>query len=245
MKKISKFKFIFTSALLTCAPLSAVSCLYENDKTVVYSKEFSNNNWTNEKTRFASSLPKEQQIPALIEFENKLYDTVLLNYSLTKMEPFIQGTFIVNNDHIKVTISNSYIIGENDRSLTINQNVVNSVKDARVKQELTSNLNELKSLVDSYYAKQLPNQFGISKIINSSNKSLEQKDDKVKNTEKRIKSLINIVDSLVYWDTTDPNKVITKELVEKVVENFVKDTPFYAYYLESLDLQGKSSIKEE
>ncbi|WAM07965.1 hypothetical protein [Mycoplasmopsis cynos] len=124
MKFNKKIKFILIGSILTAAiPFTAVSCLYENDKTVLYAKSFVKENGFLVKNKVA-----DQKNTVLKEFEDKLYKSNFLTYNFSSLIlSFKVNNFTIDNKHYAQKLQN--IISLKDDKLSKNQENYDNFKN--------------------------------------------------------------------------------------------------------------------
>ncbi|WP_322950121.1 hypothetical protein RRG52_00120 [Mycoplasmopsis cynos] len=260
MKFNKKIKFILIGSILTAAiPFTAVSCLYENDKTVLYAKSFVKENGFLVKTKVA-----DQKNTVLKEFEDKLYKSNFLTYNFSSLIlSFKVNNFTIDNKHYAQKLQN--IISLKDDKLSKNQENYDNFKNII---KITSN--GFKNYVKANQSANKRAIDDIKKIINFNEivlKDFEKKYQELENeikkyneivgskdkktlleiskaefsdtntnsaieVEKVIKNLINSLSNIEIYNikVNDFQYVITYDKVRKVLENFVKNTPFAMYY---------------
>ncbi|EIE42051.1 hypothetical protein MCANUFG4_01393 [Mycoplasmopsis canis UFG4] len=259
MFKINKkIKFLFTSSIFAAAiPFTAVSCLYENDSTVVYAKSFIKENGFLDKERVANKNNK-----VLLDFENNLYTTNFLTYDFSSINlRFKFNRIEINNKHLSKKIEN--LLDIKDKSISIIQNkylelqkIIQQGKED-YKKYLTNNpskndqntndikllLNEndlvlnnfdkkielVKDKINEYYNKNKGTKT-LKEILKLDFEDREET-EAIKN-EKFIKSNLSSILNVNVYDLTleKLDLVITYDQIEEILENFVKNTPWAAYY---------------
>ncbi|VEU73284.1 Uncharacterised protein (plasmid) [Mycoplasmopsis gallopavonis] len=124
MRKMKKFTLLFSSALVSAAlPFSLVSCLRSEDKTVQYAQEYFSNNPYQRRPKLTKT-NSNYHISNLIKFENDLYNSNILTYTLSTFNFNLKGDHLVNNDHLKRGSSGLFT----NSNQTINKIVVPQVK---------------------------------------------------------------------------------------------------------------------
>ncbi|WP_025755618.1 hypothetical protein [Mycoplasmopsis cricetuli] len=220
MKKTKLFKYPLITLVFLGFSTTSVSCLYENDPTVLYAKKFQKENAFTVKNRVA---PKENK--KLVNFENELFNSKKLEYNFNNFNYKPENrNFEINNDHLIVKIKNGYTLTKNEQ-IILNQAVVDAITDAKAKSNYQNLLTNLQNQISNY--------------LNSKDHSVSIKDIKNKNFDEgsvnnqilELNKTFNLIDQFFYYDLTDSSQIINKEDVFKIVENYLKDTPFYAKYL--------------
>ncbi|WBP84261.1 hypothetical protein [Mycoplasmopsis edwardii] len=260
MKKVfnKKFKFIFAGSILTSMiPLTAVSCLYEKDDTVVYAREFLQENPFLSKTRVAN-----QNNKVLKNFEDNLYTTNILTFDFSIIDlRFKFNTMKVNNEHLVQTIDNivkiegqnislnqknydkfkklinetetnfyKYIASHSDLSQRTNDDIVLLINQNKlISQDFDKKFEELKELINEY-----KNDYKGTKSLLEILKTIfaTDKTSSIIELEKKIQSSLSslLSKSIYYIHVNDFDQVVTYDQLDAIVQNFVKNTPWAAYY---------------
>nr|WP_322959029.1 hypothetical protein [Mycoplasmopsis canis]WQQ12425.1 hypothetical protein RRG48_00025 [Mycoplasmopsis canis] len=259
MLKINKkIKFLFTSSVLAATiPFTAVSCLYENDNTVVYAKTFIKENGFLDKDRVANKNNK-----VLVDFENNLYTTNFLTYDFSSINlRFKFNRLEINNKHLAKKLEN--LLEIKDKSISVVksnyeqlQKIVNQSKEDYEKylknnsSKNEQNTNDIKLLlnenqlvlndfdkkvelvnekINEYYNKNKGTKT-LREILKLDSEDREET-EAIKN-EKFIKSNLSSILSVNLYDLSYEklDLVITHDQIEEILENFVKNTPWAAYY---------------
>lgn len=259
MLKINKkFKFIFGSTVFgALIPMTAVSCLYDNDKTVIFAKTFAKENGFLDKQRVAD--PKNR---TLVKFEDELYKANYLTYTFSSINlRFKQTRFEINNKHLQTKINNLVTISgktatKNETNYNQFKNLItqtesnyqsylanNSDKTAENTNDIQILLNQNKLVLNDFDTKFeiLTNLINEYYKQNNGTKSLSEilkldfgggvETAAIKN-EQAIKSNLSAILSATIYNIPlrDFNQVITYQAVQEVLENYVKDTPWATYY---------------
>ncbi|QDF64778.1 hypothetical protein [Mycoplasma nasistruthionis] len=234
-----KFKFNFkkklplligSSVLATSAPLLAVSCLYENNTTVLYAKKFINNNGLIVKQKVAD--PKK---PALVNFENALFNSNLLTYTFSGFDYSIKSKIDINNEHLNHHVKNLFVF--ENHLFSKNQTALDSITISEQRQKIEPLLDKLITLGNELIQEQKSQNlivFNTAEKIVSWSENTSDKKPSLPEKYKELSSLISQVKNFSYYDLSDLTSYVTKQDVENVVNNFLKDTPFYSKYLQSL-----------
>ncbi|SYV97046.1 Uncharacterised protein, partial [Mycoplasmopsis edwardii] len=256
MKKVfnKKFKFIFAGSILTSMiPLTAVSCLYEKDDTVVYAREFLQENPFLSKTRVAN-----QNNKVLKNFEDNLYTTNILTFDFSIIDlRFKFNTMKVNNEHLVQTIDNivkiegqnislnqknydkfkklinetetnfyKYITSHPDLSQRTNDDIVLLINQNKlISQDFDKKFEELKELINEY-----KNDYKGTKSLLEILKTIfaTDKTSSIIELEKKIQSSLSslLSKSIYYIHVSDFDQVVTYDQLDAIVQNFVKNTPW-------------------
>ncbi|MFV8471453.1 coiled-coil domain-containing protein [Mycoplasma sp. B6188] len=264
--KFKKLPLILGSvAAAGLIPFSAVSCMYDDNPTIIYSKKFINDNGFSVKKHIASA-----EKPNLVEFENNLFNGRLLTYTFVNFKISPQSIVEVNNDRYKVTIKDVFTVNYKTNEIAADAKKIARIPGAdnqkRIEQEIIQLNADLKQYIasakDSTFYPNIPAQYRTLKgLIDAANmprevfnsiKFLEYDDegkvviDKEKNKPREDGEAKKVVAKLVialkalreytYLDQEQFSKqIVTEADAKAVVENFLKDTPFYATYLNSLN----------
>ncbi|MFV8473843.1 coiled-coil domain-containing protein [Mycoplasma sp. Z407A] len=246
-------------------PFSAVSCMYDDNPTIIYSKKFISDNGFSVKKHIASA-----EKPNLVEFENNLFNGRLLTYTFVNFKINPQSIVEVNNDRYKVTIKDVFTVNYKTNEITADPKKIEKIpgvdNQKKIEQEIIQLNEQLKQYIasakDVTFYPNIPSEYRTLKglieaaemprdVFNSI-KFLEYDDDgKVvidKDTKKPredsdakkvVAKLVIALKGLreyTYLDQEQFSKqIVTEADAKAVVDNFLKDTPFYATYLNSLN----------
>ncbi|WLP85827.1 hypothetical protein [Mycoplasma seminis] len=263
--KFKKLPLILGAMTVTgIIPLSAVSCMYDDDPTIVYARKFIKDNGFEVKKRIA---PKEK--PNLVEFENNLFNSKLLIYTFVSFKISPQSIVEVNNNNYKVTINDLYTSNFSKNEINLNDKQIKKIPDAATQTKISEAINKLKAQIanyiqnvaDSTYNPNIPNQYrnlkGLieaaamprdvfnsikfleydddGKVINDSETGKPREDSEAKKIVAALVGPLRELKDYTYLDQEHyKENIVTEADAKAVVENFLKDTPFYATYLESL-----------
>ncbi|TDV24153.1 hypothetical protein BCF59_0101 [Mycoplasmopsis mustelae] len=242
-------RFLITSLVASPLPFTAVSCLYQNNPTIRYAEDFANENGFIIKDRVA-----DQKIQQLVEFENKLYNSNFLQYTFANVSLRLkQSTLTIDNSHLLKKITNLFKTEGNGVELnqeklklienqtkkiqellktyqTRNNATIPEVEDiiARNQSEIDNIKSQNEKIIEKL--KEYQNLQGSKKTVTEMlyHKYSSKETTPADNLEQEIISIFNSLKEVEFYEITNLSLVITKDKVMKIVENFIKDTPFAA-----------------
>ncbi|MGZ9755513.1 hypothetical protein ACXYRR_01095 [Mycoplasma sp. 246B] len=257
-----KIKYLLFTTLSSCVvPLTAVSCLYQGDKTIQYAKDWVQQNGFNIKQRVA-----DKNIPTLVKFENNLYTANWLAYTYSDVDIRYQNLNVsINNSFLKTSLPT--IITTAGKGVAFNQDNINFLANSillmqynfdqynkkhkyqRQGQDLINSniilLNDIHTKqkqilekLDAYH--KINGKRSVAQILVHKYGTNEAGDDI--DLEKQILTLYQSLSKIEYYQIDDFNKVITEDKVKSIVYNFIKDTPL-AVGINYVDYANKEQLE--
>ncbi|MHA3796008.1 coiled-coil domain-containing protein [Mycoplasma sp. VS31B] len=270
----NKFKklplFLGAFGALSALPLSAISCMYNDNPTVVYAQKFIDNNGFIVKDRIAST-----KKPNLVQFENDLFNSKFLTYTFTNFYLEPQSIVKVNNKNYEVTVDNLYSADNKNNQLIIQESKINKLPSEDVKNDIKEKITKLNASLAEYFEKIAKNDSDVENIpsgfrtlqglidatympratftalkfivydengqpVKFFNEEKQKWEDKVDNDAKRLVSVLvndlKNVFSYTWLDTVHyKDQIVTEQDVKEVVENFLKNTPYYSAYIDNMN----------
>ncbi|WP_036464191.1 AAA family ATPase [Mycoplasmopsis sturni] len=220
------FKLFVGSVAVGASPLVAMSCLYENEPSVLFANKYKFDNAYLRKPRIA-----QNDIQPLKDFENQLFNNVIVEYSFDAFSYNLGKTFTLNNDHLKVIAPKTYNFNEKDNAFEYLENSIQNNDNAieEVRKDITEINAIWKNLFPEYNAEA---QLFLSKIEKAIKLSLGSKVLGLNEEETSFYNGLSKLINFSYYNFGHPEQIITYEKVENIVKNYLKDTPFYAKFLE-------------
>lgn len=252
MNRIKKLKSILLlTSISTITSLSAVSCFYNNDRTVKYAREFIKENGFKVKDRVITNNAKLQN------FENELYNSKYLSYTFENVGLKYEKDFQISNSHFLTAIGD--FVEPVSENILINETKLNNFKEnlnqikssyignnqthldlfesnEQIYQKLINDISSLRDKVLEYKNYNLSNNESKKTFsIIAKYKFKESESSDLNKIEREIQRLIPSINNVMYYNITDYSQVITLQQITDIVKNFVKNTPLAIYYQTYLD----------
>ncbi|VEU76514.1 hypothetical protein [Mycoplasmopsis columboralis] len=227
MKKKNLFKFLFASVAVTSTSAFVASCLYENHPTVVYAKSYRDNNAFLNKQKVAT----QYNIPSLVQAENELFKSKILTLNLKNVSLGIENSFSANNNHIRVFLNDTLSVQTKD--VNANAEIINGIQNDNAVKLYNQFLSNLKEKIKQYYQSH-PDGKTVADLLKIDYNETNPNKIQYSPEEKEIYTLFNNINSFSYLNKSDDNKVLTVEKFQQVVSNYLKGTPLYTKFIESL-----------
>ncbi|MFV9451511.1 hypothetical protein ACNF36_01090 [Mycoplasma sp. 4463] len=264
MKKLfskKAFPFLLGTAAVVTMPLTAVSCLYEDDVTVKFAKNYDVNNSfvkrTQERSKDADVIAKFkewEQKPGLIQFFKELDNSNVMTYTFTYWDFLFKNSFDIKNDDVKIVADKLYTISENHKSISVDEKVFSeTLKDANndAKDKARTLVGSVATLLNDYYASKDTNTKHPTEKVEDFEKVAIQKLtakqlEDAGYSEKQI-AIVSKIDSLmkVVFFNEDPAKFISLEDVKEALKIYFKNSPFMDAIIEDETRDSNSRILKQ
>ncbi|MFU2193216.1 hypothetical protein [Mycoplasma sp. 4079] len=236
--------FLLGAATIATMPLATVSCLYEDNKTVLYAKNYENNNVFIKRKQDRNT--DEEVIkkinewkvwkPSLVELLNKFDDNNVMTYTFTYWDFLFKNRFEVNNDNLKIHVDKFYVINPDSKSISVNEDLFkNKLAHVaeNVKEKFRSLVISTNEAIVEYFKK--PSTKGVDSI-SAIEALVAMTDDLLKKQEYTsehisLKSKISsIINKNVFIE--DAKRYISPEDVKEALTIYFKNTPFMDVIIE-------------
>ncbi|QKT05358.1 hypothetical protein [Mycoplasma sp. OR1901] len=219
--KFKKIKFLIGGVVLTTlAPLSTVSCFYDNDNSVKFSDKFVKNNlFNNVAFNPVEGYFKNNEAYKQREFINNIIKTKKLTYTFSNVDVALPNIVSVDNEHLRKKFNDFYLIENNN--LKINDQKITEYKNKFDTFTEKRNQEKEKYENNSYILERIEYVDELSKINFTSLDVLKNTIDELKNNIKEYKALepnkehktLSRIKKYIFNDKRDTGILVEKERI--------------------------------
>ncbi|MFV8479414.1 hypothetical protein ACNQ2L_00180 [Mycoplasma sp. T193] len=265
MNKKINFKkaklFLGSFAAMAILPVSAVSCFYRDDTTVLYAEKFISKDGNGFSAKEPLTNQAKYNKPNLVKFENDLVTkSKLLKYNFSNFIYSPQNSVSVDNNNYLKDFKNLFTPNYKTEQLDINQNNIDKIDNEVIRADALKKIKDLNATLATYLKdikankkeyKAIPsifrsfsglleatqlttdafNSFKFPTVKPNGSLDNEVEDTELKGYVKGIVEELSSYSSVKTFSFPKPEDEITEADVKAVVEHFLQDTPFYAAYL--------------
>ncbi|MFV8470221.1 hypothetical protein [Mycoplasma sp. VS509_3] len=265
MNKKINFKkaklFLGSFAAMAILPVTAVSCFYRDDSTVLYAEKFISKDGNGFSAKEHLTSQEQYNKPNLVKFENDLITkSKLLKYNFSNFIYSPQNSVSVDNNNYLKDFKNLFTPNYKTEQLDINQANIDKIDNEAIRADALKNIKELNATLAEYLKgikankkeyKAIPaifrsfsglleatqlttdafNSFKFPTVKPNGSIDKEIEDTELKGYVKGIVEELKSYSSVKTFSFPKPEDEITEADVKAVIKHFLQDTPFYAEYL--------------
>ncbi|WP_416738728.1 hypothetical protein ACM0L0_01125 [Mycoplasma sp. 005V] len=253
--------FLGSFAAMAILPVSAVSCFYNDDSTVLYANKFISKDGNGFSSKEPLTNQEKYNKPNLVKFENDLINkSKLLKYNFSNFIYSPQNAVSVNNNNYIKDFKDLFTPNYKTEELEINEANVNKIDNESIRQDAIKKINDLNTKITTYLKdikankteyKAIPgifrsftglleatqlttdalNSFAFPTVKPNGAIDSENEDTNLKGFVKGMVEELISYSRVKTFSFPKPEDEITEEDAKAVVKHFLQDTPFYAEYL--------------